>query len=112
MLMHREIIQTPEGMHTDHIDGNKLNNRKLNLRICRNSQNRCNMRLHIDSTSGYKGVAWHKGTNKWQARIRVNDKTLWLGLFENAADAARVYDNAALRLHGEFAKTNKMIGRL
>lgn len=72
--MHRQIMATPKGMETDHIDRNKLNNQYHNLRICTRSQNTMNTGVHVDNTSGFKGVTWHKRKLGWQAQIRVNGK--------------------------------------
>jgi len=106
VLMHREIIGTPKGMETDHINGNGLDNRKSNLRICTTSQNGMNRDKQLNNTSGYKGVRFDKRGGKWQAYIRFDHKFVHLGLFIDAKEAAKAYDIAALRLFGKFAKTN------
>jgi hypothetical protein len=110
----------PVGMHqqlmgvrgraalVDHMSGDGLDNRRHNLRLCTNAQNVRNQRLHIDSKSGFKGVDFHKNAQKWRARIVVNYEHINLGLFDTAEDAAAAYDAAAVRLHGEFARTNKI----
>lgn len=101
---HRQIMNTPEGMDTDHINGNSLDNRKANLRICTRSQNCMNKRGK--NTSGYVGVCWHKQANKWLANIKVKGRTHSVGLFENSIHAAMARDIAAHDLHGEFATLN------
>jgi hypothetical protein len=90
----------------DHIDRNKLNNRKSNLRLATHRQNDCNKIVRKDSVSGYKGVQLHKQTGKWRARIKVDYKNIHLGLFEDILDAAKAYNEAALRYYGEFAYLN------
>ena len=100
--MHREIIGTPEGMGTDHINGNKLDNRKENLRICSPVQNARNSVGHIDSRSGFKGVSWYKPYGKWMARIHVEGKSLFLGYFNDPVKAASAYKVAAKKHYGEF----------
>ena len=70
--MHRLIMNAPENMVVDHINGNGLDNRKENLRIVSNRQNLQN--LHIKKTSKYPGVSWQKTRNKWISLIRVNGK--------------------------------------
>ena len=106
ILMHREITLTPPGMDTDHINGIRVDNRKCNLRICTQTQNKLNVRIHKDNISGYKGVSWHKRTKKWRARITKEHKIINLGLFENKENAAHAYDSAAKELFGDFANTN------
>jgi hypothetical protein len=108
--MHREILKYHgydlDGLEVDHIDRNKLNNRKRNLRVATRNQNVRNVPKYRNNHSGFTGVSWHKGTKKWQAYIRVQRKQIYLGLFENLAKAARAYDSAAVRLHGDFATLN------
>lgn len=106
-LMHRFILQAPKNFLVDHIDGNGLNNQKSNLRLCTHSNNMQNSKKPENNTSGYKGVTWHKGRKLWQAQIMVNGKSIYLGRFVNKEDAAHAYDTAAVKYHGEFAKTNK-----
>lgn len=106
--MHRLITGAKKGEYVDHINGNKLDNRKSNLRICTNAQNGWNQGISKKNTSGYKGVRWHKLAKKWDARIRVNRKEFYLGLFIDIKDAAKAYNEAALQYHGEFAYINKI----
>ena len=103
LLMHRLIMNPTENMYVDHINGNGLDNRKENLRICTNAQNARNRRMSKRNTSGYRGVTWHKQTKKWVAQIHVNYKNHYLGLFENKEDAAEARRLKAIELHGEFA---------
>lgn len=104
--MHRVILNAPDGLEVDHRDGNGLNNQRDNLRLATHAKNKCNARLQVNSTSGYKGVSWHKKTKKWQSRITSDGKLIYLGIFDTAIDAARAYDAAALRYHGEYARIN------
>lgn len=98
--IHRMIMSEPPGMVIDHIDGNKLDNRKENLRICTQQQNGWNRGKPSNNTSGFKGVCWHKQTQKWQAII--NHKHI--GYFKTAEKAYEAYVKAAQELHGDFAK--------
>lgn len=107
--MHREINKTPTGMFTDHINGNKLDNRKCNLRTCNKSQNRTNSGLDPINKSGYKGVFWDKANKRWVARIWYSGKTVWSCYKRNILDAVKEYDLHAVKYFGEFAKTNKDI---
>lgn len=90
----------------DHRNGDPLDNRKENLRKCTQPQNAKNRKLDHDSSSGYKGVSWHKHRKLWNARITINRKTLSLGYFPSIEKAAQVYDQAAQKYHGEFAHLN------
>ena len=107
ILMHRLIMNTPHGMETDHINGNGLDNRRSNLRICTRSQNKMNTCLSSKNTSGYKGVCWNKNSKKWRAEIEYK-KSICLGYFDNKIDAAKAYNQKAKELFGEFAKLNKI----
>jgi hypothetical protein len=95
-------------IQVDHKDRNKLNNRKKNLRFCVNRQNSSNAKKSKNNTSNYKGVCWHKNCKKWRSRIWVNNKCMHLGYFDNIIEAARAYNEAAVRYHGEFANLNPM----
>lgn len=103
--MHRVIIKAPDSLEVDHINGNKLDNRISNLRLCTHSENGKNSGISIRNTSGYKGV--HRASpNRWQARIRVDGELLSLGYFKTKEEAARAYNEGALRYHGRFARLN------
>lgn len=112
--MHREVLGLREGGHiqVDHIDCNGLNNTRNNLRLANPRQNNQNKRLQKNNTSGFKGVYWKLGKNRWTANIRVNGKTKLVGYFRNPVEAARAYDKVAMQLFGEFARTNLMLGLL
>jgi hypothetical protein len=102
--MHREILNASE---VDHSNGNTLDNRRLNLRAATRLQNSRNRKRRSDNTSGYKGVSWHSKLQKWRTRIMFPEgKHRSLGLFLDKIEAARVYDRAALKYHGEFARLN------
>ncbi len=105
LRMHRLIMNPANGMEVDHIDGNGLNNCRLNLRICTRSQNARNQHPRGGS-SQYKGVSWHKRDKKWQVRIKANGNRSHLGTFTDEIEAAKVYDKAAKKLFKEFAYLN------
>lgn len=106
VLMHRLIIGASTGEMVDHIDGDKLNNRRANLRRCTVAQNNQNCGIRKNNVSGFKGVGFLLGKGKYQARIRHNGKRHYLGSFTNAKEAALAYDAAARKFHGEFARVN------
>lgn len=106
IYMHRLILDAPKGKIVDHINGNGLDNRRANLRLCTNAQNLHNAPAQKNNTSGYKGVSWNKGNKKWQAQICVNNKKIMIGVFADKIEAAKAYDKAALEFHGKFAYTN------
>ncbi len=106
ILMHREILGTPDGMDTDHQDGNRLNNQKYNLRPATKVQNQGNRAKTRNRSSKYKGVWFDKERGKFSSMIQVDGKRRCLGRFDDEIEAAKAYDTAALQLFGEFAKLN------
>ena len=108
IYMHREILNSPDNMFTDHIDMDKLNNQRVNLRIATASQNAGNMKSKPLSSSKYKGVCLDKSKNKWMATICRNGIHTTLGIFHKEEDAALAYNNAAIEFYGEFARLNEV----
>jgi len=106
VFMHRQIMNAPKGRLVDHIDGNGLNNRKSNLRLCSAAQNARNKRPAPNCYSKYKGVTWHKHHKKWYVRICKSGKSTHLGCFDNEIDAALAYDRKAAELFKEYAYLN------
>lgn len=104
--LHRLIMNAPEGMHVDHINGDPLDNRRENLRIATPQQNQANSRKRAAATSHYKGVSWHKKSKQWRATINFNRKQEHLGFFKDQDLAAAAYDARARQLFGEFACPN------
>ena len=105
--VHRLITNAKKGEIIDHIDQNKLNNQKSNLRVCNKSQNRMNCKP--SGKSKYLGVAWNKNANKWQSQIKANGKYKYLGLFEDELKAAKAYNEAAILYHKNFASLNSCV---
>lgn len=95
----------------DHICGVRSCVNPNHLRGATRHQNGASIHV-VRSASGYKGVSWHAKVGKWIAGIKVNQKRINLGYFDNPQDAARAYDAAAEEHFGEFAKTNSDLGRL
>lgn len=104
----------PQRMHTlltgwtltDHINGDRLDNRRANLRPASPTQNAANSILRRDNTSGFKGVAWFKRDQCWHVTIRINCKKTHIGYFKDPAAGALAYDAAARKQFGEFASVN------
>ena len=107
IYMQKFLMRTPDKMDTDHIDGNKLNNRRCNLRICTRSQNQANQKSNRGS-SRFKGVSWESKPCKWRVDITKDKVKIFLGRFSNELDAAKVYNKAAIELYGEFARLNEV----
>lgn len=112
VMMHRHILNLERGnkMQVDHINGNRLDNRRNNLRLCTPYQNSLNKKREVRNTSGFKGVSFHKVVKKWTANIKVKGKNHYLGCYESPESAYEAYCEAAKRLHGEFANIGQPIG--
>jgi HNH endonuclease/AP2 domain-containing protein len=109
--MHRIISGAVKGQVVDHINGNGLDNRRANLRVCTRRQNLCNRKRNANSTQPFKGVSQNLRRTRWHARIGSTDpnatvKRHTIGWFATAEEAARAYDAAAIRFYGEFACLN------
>ena len=102
--MAHQIIVPELGLIPDHKNGNKLDNRIDNLRACRPWENHVNRANKAGSVSKYKGVS--KVGNKWKASITVKGERHYLGLHETEEDAAWIYNQKAIEIHGEFARLN------
>lgn len=109
IAMHRIIMKNTDiNFITDHINGNTLDNRKCNLRLCNKQQNSWNRKIHKNNSSGYKGVIFIKSLNKYKSLIIYNKKLYYLGVFYDKKDAAKAYNKAAIKFFGEFAKLNEI----
>lgn len=107
--LHRLIMNCPKGMVVDHINGNTLDNRKSNLRICTKLENQYNQKKHKGNRhSKYKGVTFRKElkSKPWEAFIYKDYKSTRLGYFATEKEAAVAYNAKALELYGQFAKLN------
>lgn len=110
--MHRIVVERtmdgpiPEGLFPDHIDGDRLNNQRENLRLVTSSQNSMGRKSRAGSASQYKGVFLCVPTRHWEAIIGVAGQKIYLGTFSLETDAARAYDKAAREHFGEYARLN------
>lgn len=100
------IICRREGRQTDHENGDTLDNRRKNLRPCTSKQNSRNSKKPCTNTSGYKGVFRRSGDGWWEAKIRVDGRYIWLGRSLDKVRLAQLYDTAAVRYFGPFARLN------
>ena len=105
VYLHRILIGVTPDRRVDHINGNGLDNRRSNLRVCSNAENMRNMRRGR-GRSIYKGVAWFTRDECWRAYIVMDAKQIHLGYFATEVEAAEAYDESARRLFGAFAKLN------
>lgn len=112
VLMHRLIMLAKENECIDHANGDRLDNRKSNLRACSHSENLFNKGPLKRNKSGYKGVVFEKRSKKnpWVAYVRANGKNINLGCYPTKEEAALSYNKAALKYHGKFAFLNKLEG--
>lgn len=104
VLLHRFIMDAKQGEEIDHINGDKLDNRKENLRFCTHRQNAVNQRIYSTNTSGFRGV--YAVGKKWAAQIYRYNKAIYLGSFETKELAAKARDEAARKEFGDFARLN------
>lgn len=107
VYMHRQILGvTDPKVFVDHIDGNGLNNCRINLRTATHSENLANVFKRTGTSSNYRGVNLKKSSGKFQVQIQHQGKLYFVGSFTDEIEAAKAYDKKAIELFGEFAKLN------
>lgn len=104
--MHDFIMNPQDGFQVDHKNGDSLDNRRCNLRLCTQSENLRNRGMRVDNKSGYKGVHWNNNCKRWHAQIKLDKRVIYLGVFREKIEAAKAYNDAAVLYHGEFARLN------
>lgn len=112
-MHHRILGHAPPGFIVDHINGNRFDNRRVNLRFITQQQNTFNSARKIPKligahNSGYKGVTWRNDRNKWRATITKDGKRTYIGLFDTKFEAACAYNERALELFGKYARLNNI----
>lgn len=110
--LYRAVMGAPAGTDVDHISGDTLDNRKINLRICTHAENLRNCKSWSTSKSPFKGCYQRKcgGPKRWRARIQFDGKSIYIGCYLTAEEAAEAYNAKAVELHGQYARLN-VIGR-
>lgn len=108
VIMHRLIMSAPFGLVVDHINGNGLDNRVCNLRVCTYSQNSQNQRNQDGTSSRFKGVTWCKNDCVWVSQIKHLGNRIYLGRFKSEESAAEAYNRAAVSIFGEYSRLNKL----
>ena len=108
ILMHRYITKATKGLEVDHINRNKLDNQKSNLRLVSSAENKVAIPMLKTNTSGLKGVTWDKRAKKWKAQISFNNKNRFIGNFDIKIEAGIAYNKVARQLFGEIAQINRI----
>jgi hypothetical protein len=106
--MHRFIMGNPENYIVDHINGDRLNNKKANLRVCSLTENNRNVGRSRRNTSGYKGVSFDKRRGKWRAYIHYAGHQKHLGMFETPQEADKAYRRAMVLFFGDYCRRDSV----
>ena len=108
VLVHRLILGAKVGDLIDHKNRDTLDNRKINLHFCNSRQNQVNQKIRIDNKSGYKGVSWYSHKKKWVAELCLFGKKVFCKQFDTKEDAARAYNENAVKYHGDICYLNNV----
>jgi hypothetical protein len=111
LMLHRFIMNATKGTVIDHINGNTLDNRRENLRVCSHSENMKNSKKRSNGKCPYKGVYFNKHVNKWNPQIKVDGKRISLGYYLSAEEARNAYNEASRKYHGEFGRISYFFRR-
>ena len=102
--VHRLVMNAPSDKQVDHINCNKLDNRKCNLRLCSNQENAFNRRKHYNNKSGLKGA--YRDGKRWRSQIYLDGKHIHLGGYDTPEEAHQAYCDASKKYHGDFGRTD------
>lgn len=108
--LHRLVLNAVDGQLLDHINRKTFDNRRENLRLITRSGNALNSKLSTKNSSGYRGVTYHKQHKKWYVQLVKDYKHHFIGLFTSKKEAVIAYNVAVVKLHGEYAKLNTVMG--
>jgi len=108
IYLHRILMGCPKYKTVDHINGNTLDNREENLRICTHQENHFNRAANSNGSSKYKGVCWNKASRKWQAQIKKDKVNHTIGQYAKEEDAAKAYNEKARAFFGKYAYLNEL----
>ena len=104
--MHRQIMQPPKGMVVDHLNRNRLNDCRSNLRVCTPGENVHNCTKRVGTVSRFRGVRRYPQRRRWHASVTFEGEYAWLGSFDEEIEAARAYDYGAVERWGRFASVS------
>lgn len=108
LLMHRVILDAPDGLPVDHINRDRLDNRRSNIRVVTNAENNRRRGHDRRNRSGFRGVSWNRRDGIWQVKITVDNKVRHVGQYDDLIEAALAYNRAAEANFGEFAVLNQV----
>ncbi len=104
--LHRYLLKCPANMVVDHINRNRIDNRKSNLRICTQEENKRNIGKRVNNKSGHIGVSWHTKAGKWAAELTYKGTKYYLGLFKDRLAAAKAYDDKLHSFGDKYSERN------
>lgn len=107
--LHAVLMNTPKGMEVDHIDLDRLNNRRSNLRLSSHRQNQCNQPLQCNNTSGVTGVSFYPPRDKYRARIKANQHEIHLGYYDTFEEAVQARNVGMECMFGEYGRYNDVV---
>jgi hypothetical protein len=109
-MLHRYIMNAPKGLQVDHKDGNTKDNRKSNIRICKQEDNNKNQKKYKNNTSGCQGVVWwyYNDINKWRVFINLNKKRIYLGFYDKLEEAIEARRKGEIKYFGEYSRNHSV----